>query len=185
MPTIPYIIQKNVQRLVNGRRRWFVKYETVSVDVSDEVAEYLAKNDKYEQDYQARMKRYKRKAKIYEPFSLDVAIQLDDGSEIQIGELIADRFNLDNSDPLEIIMAKETIYERIRGIKYEGEEEKKSPTFMEVCASKMTKKQYEVWRYHKSGYSNVAIARLLKIDESSVRERLKNAKKRIEKIKSK
>jgi len=43
----------------------------------------------------------------------------------------------------------------------------------------MTKKQYEVWKYHKEDYGITEIAKLLNIDESSVRERLQNAYKRV------
>lgn len=180
MPTIPYIIQKSVKKLINGRSRWFIEYETIYIDVSDEVAAFLAEDDKYEQDYQARMKKFMRKNKIHKTLSLDVVIESDDGSETTVGDIVADTVHHDNRDPLEIAIARETLYERINGIKND-DEVKKSPTYMEICASKMTKKQFEVWQYHKAGYSNVEIARMLRIDESSVRERLKNAEKRLKK----
>jgi len=46
----------------------------------------------------------------------------------------------------------------------------------------LTKKQYEVWKLNEDGYRPSDIARLLNIDESSVRERLKNVQRRISQI---
>lgn len=180
MPTIPYKIQKSVQRLVNGRNRWFTEYETIFIDVSDEVAAFMEKDNDYEKDYQLRIKKLMRQIKVHKIFSLDEVIITDDGAETSVGDLIADTIHHENFDPLELAIDKENRYERKHGIRYKTEEEEKLEKEIRRCASKMTKKQFEVWLYHKAGCSNVKIAKILNIDESSVRERLKNALKRIE-----
>ena len=180
MPIIPYVIQNSVQRLVNGRKRWFVKYKTILVDVSDEVAAFLAQDNEYEKNYQSRMKKLMRRVKAHKTFSLDEVIISDDGLETSVGELIADTVHQENFDPLELVIEKESRYERKHNITYKTEEEIKYEEYIKRCASKMTKKQFEVWVYHEAKYSNVKIAKILGIDESSVRERIKNALKRIE-----
>ena len=77
-------------------------------------------------------------------------------------------------------LEKENRYERKHNIRYKTEEEIQYEEYIKRCASKMTKKQFEAWVYHEAKYSNVKIAKILGIDESSVRERIKNALKRIE-----
>ncbi|MCL2675710.1 MAG: LuxR C-terminal-related transcriptional regulator [Firmicutes bacterium] len=185
MPIIPYILQWSVAKTVAGKKRWREKREQVFVDVSDEIAAFLKWDDGGEKRYIERTKKQKRKAKIKKTFSLDQMVKTNDSAdEFPVGELIADIFHLDNFDPLEIVIGKETVSEREHERKHEleriiAEQEKKEAEFEKQYAPKLTKKQYEVWKYHKEGHSNVEIAALLNIDESSVRERIKNAKKRL------
>jgi len=171
MPVIPYTLQWSEYKTLGRKKRWCEKYEQVLVEVNDEVAAFLKKDDKREQRYQWKIKKQKRDAKIFYEFSLDEMVQPSDGTgeEFPVEEIIADKVHPENRDPLEIMLEKEAITQlnKIAAIRDK------------LYASKMTKKQYEVWKYHNDGHRPSHIARLLNIDESSVRERLKNAYKRI------
>ena len=171
MPVIPYTLQWSEYITVGRKKRWCEKREQVFVEASDEVAAFLKKDDGREQRYQWKIKKQKQDAKMYTEFSLDEMIQPSDGAgeEFPVEEIIADEVHPENRDPLEIMLENEALAQlnKIADIRDK------------IYASKMTKKQFEVWKYHNDGHRPSHIARLLNIDESSVRERLKNAYKRI------
>jgi len=175
MPVIPYTIQRSVRKIINGKQRWFYEYEPVFVDVNDAVAAFLGDDDKRERRYQWKIKKQKQDANIHTVFSLDEIGRTSDSEEYLVADLIEDTVNQQNRDPLDIIIDKE-----------ERKESKKrskelSAMFKEMYSTLLTKKQYEAWEYSDKGYNTTEIAKLLNIDESSVRERLENAFKRINK----
>ena len=143
MLIIPYIIQKSVCKTVNEKKRWYYEYEQVFVEASDEVAAFLEKDDKREQRYQWKIKKQIQDAGIHTVFSLDELVRNSNSEEYIVADLIEDTVHPDNYDPLEIAIEKET--------EEEGEERRKelAAGLDEMCASLMTKKQYEVWKYRK------------------------------------
>jgi len=174
MPIIRYPIQKSVAKTVHGRTRWFCKYEYILVDVKDEVAEFLALDNKQAKRYKWKIEKQMQDAKIYTQVYLDDFAVSKDGSKLDfpVAETIEDTVHSYGRDPLEIIM--------------EDKVEKGRAEFAELMSKMyafvLTKKQYEVWKLNEDGYRPSDIARLLNIDESSVRERLRNAQKRISQI---
>lgn len=169
MPVIPYTTQKSVQKTIGKKKYWCCEYKHVLVNVNDKVAAFLKYDDKREERYDWKIKKQKQRAKIYTMVYLD-EIKLDnDGEEYVVEEMIEDTANPENYNPLEIAVKNEA----------ERKREQAHAALYKVYKSLMTKKQFEVWKLRKQNYSNVDIAKMLKIDESSVRERLKNASKRI------
>ena len=170
MRVIPYTIQRSVSKIIRGRKCWYYEYEHILVNVNDATAAFLEADDKREQRYQWRIKKQMQAAKIYTVFSLDEIIRSEDGEDFPVSEIIEDTVHSENRDPLDIIIEREE----------EEEREKNAAAHNEMYAALLTKKQYEVWKYFEDGYSLVEIGELLGIDESSARERLHNAFKRIQ-----
>ena len=175
MPEIPYTLRRSVRKIINGRQRWFYEYEPVLVDVNDATAAFLAKDNKREQRYQWKIKKQKQDANVHTEISLDEVGKTADGDEYLVADLIEDTVHSRNRDPLDILIDKD---ERKESKKRSKE---MAVMFKEMYTSLLTKKQYEAFKYSDKGYSVTAIAKLLGIDESSVRERLENAFKRINK----
>jgi len=176
MPVIPYTIQKSIYKTIGGRKRWYYEYEDVLVDVNDAVADFLEEENKKNRRYKWKIKKQKQRANLYpNDISLDASHDLirytdKSGDKVLVAETIEDVFHPENRDPVEILSDKE----------YDKGREGSAALIEEVFASIMTKKQYKVWKLDNAGYRYSDIARLLNIDESSVRERLENANKRID-----
>jgi DNA-directed RNA polymerase specialized sigma24 family protein len=177
MPVITYTIQKSICKTVAGRKRWYYEYARIPVAVSSEVVAFLTEDEKRERRYRWKTAKQMRDAGISAIFSLDGLKQSDSeqNEDYPVAEIVEDTVHSDNRDPLEIILENE--YEQ----KSKTEQERFAAELDKKCAAVMTKKQYEVWEYNKQGYRLAEIARHLGIDESSVRERLKNAVERISK----
>ena len=158
MPVIPYTLQRSVFKTIRKRKYWRYEYERILVDVSDEVAAFLEDDDKRERRYQWKIKKQMQRARIHRLISLDKIKYDDEGESYLVADLIEDTFNPENRNPLSIIIQNEDLAELIH----------------EYSAT-MTKKQYEVFQLYEQGYNNVELAELLKLDESSVRERLHTA----------
>ena len=107
MPIIPYTLQRSIQKIINGKQRWFYEYEPVLVDVNDAVAEFLAKDDKRERRYQWKIKKQKQDANIHTVFSLDEVGRTGNGEEYLVADLIEDTVHPQNRDPLDIVIDKE------------------------------------------------------------------------------
>ena len=168
MPIISYTIRSSACKTVRNKKCWYYEYEQILVDVNDAVAEFLEEDDKRERRYLWKIKKQMQDAKIHTVFSLDEMINLDVGTEVPIADIIEDNVNPENYDPLEIAVEREI-----------KEEQKRLAVGLdEMCASLMTKKQFVVWQYSGQGFNTSEIAKMLNIDESSVRERLQNALKR-------
>ena len=135
----------------------------------------MGEDDKRERRYQWKIKKQMQDANIHTVFSLDEIGRTGDGEEYLVADLIEDIVHSQNSNPLDIVIDKE----------YREESKKRRrelvAMFKESYYALLTKKQYEAWKYSDKGYSATEIAKLLNIDESSVRERLENAFKRINK----
>jgi len=174
MPIIPYTIRRSIRKTIRGRVCWDYEYEHILVDVSDEVAEFLVEDNKREQRYQWKIKKQMQDVRVHTVISLDEIIKSNDSanSDFPVSDIIEDTVNSQNCNPLEIVIENED----------EEKHKKKAAIIEDMCALLMTKKQYEVWRYHKEDYGISEIAKLLSIDESSVRERLQNAYTRITKL---
>jgi len=176
MPVISYPIQKSVYKTVGGRKRWYYEYEQILVDVNDATAEFFANESKREKRYKWKIKKQKQRANIYpDDISLDAThdfVHYTDksGDAILAAETIEDAFHTENRDPIEILIDRESDKGR----------EGSAALIEELFVSIMTKKQYEVWKLDNAGYRYSDMARILNIDESSVRERLENANKRID-----
>ena len=164
MPIISYTIQRSVFKKVGVRKKcWYYEYEHIFVDVNDAVAEFLEEDGKREQRYMWKIKKQMQDAGIR------ALVPLDKAKEMKASDYIEDKTHPKNRNPLEIVIEMEN----------EKEEKKTAGKLNKKLAGLMTKKQYEAWKYTKEGYSIIAIAKILNIDESSVRERLQNAVKRI------
>ena len=181
MPTIPYTIQNSVYKRIGRHKYWAYEYEHILVDVNDKVAKFFASDEKESRRRHWRIKKQKQDAKIYTEISFDEMINSGEGSneEYSVEEIIEDVFHPDNRDPFEIVFEKDAEIEREARIK------ELADRLDEISASILTKKQYEVWKYRRDGYRFAEMAEALGIDESSARERLRNALKRLKKHKSK
>ena len=171
MPEISYPIQRSVPKIVRGRKCWYYEYEHILVDVNDAVAEFFADEDKKNKRYKWKIDKQKQAAKIYTEFSLDEIVQSDDDEDFPVAEMVEDTVHSENRDPLEMIIERE-----------EEEQAAFDAILDKLHTSILTKKQYAVWQYNRAGYGFADIARMLNIDESSARERLRNAENRIEKF---
>jgi len=169
VPIISYTIRNSACKTVRNKKCWYYEYEQILVDVNDAVAKFLEEDDKREKRYLWKIKKQMQDARIHTVFSLDEMISFGDGAESSITDIIEDNVNPENYDPLEIVVEKEI----------KEEQKRVAASLDEMCASLMTKKQYEVWQYSGQGFNVSEIAKILNIDESSVRERLQNALKRI------
>lgn len=153
MPIITYTIQKSICK---SPYCWYYEYEQVLVDVSDEVAAFLAKDNKREQQYYWKIKKQLQDAKIKIVFSLDkVSVDSESDEEYIVADLLEDSVNVENRNPLNILIQNED-----------------NAALELEYSSTMTKKQYEVFQLYNQGYNNTEVAKMLKLDESSVRERL-------------
>jgi len=168
VPIISYVIRKSVCKTVRNKKCWYYEYEQILVDVNDAVAEFLEEDDKRERRYLWKIKKQMQDAKIHTVFSLDEILNFDNGTESSISDIIEDTVNPENYDPLEITIENEI----------KEEQKRLAANLDEMCSALMTKKQYEVWQYSGQGFNTSEIAKMLNIDESSVRERLQNALKR-------
>ena len=167
MPIISYTIQVSVFKKVGKRKKcWYYEYEHTLVEVNDAVAEFLEEDDKREQRYIWKIKKQMQDAGIR------ALVPLDKARGMKAVDCIEDKTHPQNRNPIEIVIEREN----------EKEEKKITAKRNKKIAGLMTKKQYEAWKYIKEDYSITAIAKLLNIDESSVRERLQNAYKRIESL---
>ena len=175
MPIIPYTLQWSAYKIKNGKKHWYYEYRHIPVDVNDAVAAFLGEDDKSEKRYKERIKKQKQKAGIRTVFSLNELVKTEDGfnEDYFVEEITADTTHPENRDPLEIVTEQETERERKKQDKeFEAE-------LNQLAASLMTKKQLEAYKLYRDGYNYTEIAGMLKVDESSVRERLRNAVKRI------
>ena len=168
MPIISYTIRNSACKTVRNKKCWYYEYEQILVDVNDAVAEFLEEDDKRERRYLWKIKKQMQDAKIHMVFSFDEVINFENNTDATIAEIIEDTVNPENYDPLEITIENEIKEER----------KQLAVELDEMCAALMTKKQYEVWKYSEQGFNTSEIAKMLNIDESSVRERLQNALKR-------
>ena len=114
MPVITYTIERSVSKTVRGKKCWYNECEHISVDVSDEVAEFLEEDDKREQRYLWKTKKQKQDMGIRKVFSLDETIKSNGGvnADLPISDIIEDTVNSSNYNPLEIVIKKEIADER-------------------------------------------------------------------------
>jgi predicted DNA binding protein len=162
MPVIPYTIRTCVCKTVRKTKRWFYEYERIFVDVSDEVAAFLEKDNRREKRYRWKIQKQMRDAGIHAIVSLDEIKSDENGDSYFVADLIEDTVNPENRNPLSILIENEFT---------EG--------LYDLYEKAMTQKQYEVLKLHERGYTTSDIAELLGIDESSARERLHNALKKV------
>jgi len=159
VPVISYTIRKSVWKTIRNKRCWYYEYEHILVDVNDAVAEFLKKDSKRERRYQWKIKKQMRDARIHTLISIDeVKFDYNTSERYFVADLIEDVVNPENRNPLSIIIQNE----KLAGLDHE-------------YSSTMTKKQYEVFQLYKQGYNNTEVAKMLGVDESSVRERLHTA----------
>lgn len=153
MPLVTYAIEKQFLKTKNKRKVWYIGYGYIDVEVPDAVAAFLEEDDKRERRYNWKTKKQLEAANIKFVFSLDA--QLTAEAEDNFAELIEDVIHPENRNPLDIMIQNED--NAALDLEY---------------TSTMTKKQHEVFRLYNEGYNNTEVAKLLGLDESSVRERL-------------
>jgi DNA-binding CsgD family transcriptional regulator len=117
------------------------------------VAEFLEYDNGSDDRYKEKIKKQKRNAGIRATIYLDREV---------LGSIVAnhveDTVNFSNRDPLAIILEAEYLWE-----------------LQDEYWYTMSRKQYDVFRYHEWGYNNTEIAEMLGVDESTVREQLYKA----------
>jgi hypothetical protein len=151
-----YTIRRDVRTTdERGKPRWHTAGERVTAEVAEPVAEYLRYDDQLDRRYRWKIDKQRKAGHIREVFSLDEVRTGADGGQYPVADTIEDTVSPSNRDPLAILIEDE----RLRELKAE-------------YLGTMSRKQYDVFRYHEQGYANTEIAEILHIDESSVRERL-------------
>lgn len=160
MPIIPYEIRRDICKLWRGKRFWRTVKKYIDVEVSEEVAAFLKESDKYDKRYNDKIRKQIKAANIVKVFSLNEYEEdiFDDTAVCELGEITEDTVHPENRNPLAILLENEELAELDH--EYLGT---------------MTKKQYEVFQLYEQGYNNTEVAKMLKLDESSVRERLHSA----------
>lgn len=160
MPIITYEIQRNIQISWRGRKFWRTVKECFDVEVSDAVAKFLARDNGREKRYQDKIRKQIKAAKIRELFSLNDTEEdiFQGGAEYELEEVTEDIVHRENRTPLSILIERED-----------------AEILNRFYTDIMTSKQYDAFRLHDAGYNKTEIAGILKIDESSARERLEVA----------
>jgi len=159
MPLISYTQQWSVSKYKGRKKVWSNHYEPVLVDVTDEVAAFLAYDKNSMKRYTWKTDKQKRRANIHKEISFEETAVNGDGEEYFIADF-EDTYNPENRDPLSIVIHREDLAE-----------------LDDEYVSTMTEKQYEVFSLFYNDYNNIEAAAMLGLDESSVRERLHTALK--------